>query len=313
MPIVSIGADYSHARPDEAFFTRHGLTFACRYLLDDARDGGKALKKAEALQLSSWGISICSNFEYSIGGMLRGYTQGMADARIALAELRAIGAPRDVVYFSCDTDVSISQIPLVLDYMRGASAILGKANVGVYGEYDLIEAAHAAGYRWLWQCYAWSRGLWSAHATVRQVHNGAFPGEYDADLNHAMTADIGQWTLGDDMSTPQEIAAAVWAFHLPRPDAFDDGVGHSAYEALVGAVNGSQRAARTLTKVNAVYDEVDGAEEALTRVEGLIGALAGGDPQVIAAKVAELLNANLPAATAAATVDLIARRVAGTE
>lgn len=205
MAVVSSGVDYSHARPNQAFFNRHGFTFVCRYLLDDARDGGKALKLPEAKQLTSWGIGICANYEYGIGDMLKGFNQGVADARVALRELILMGAPRRIVYFSCDTDVSISQIPQVLEYMRGAGTVLGKENVGVYGEYDLIEAAHRAGYKWLWQCYAWSRGLWSAHATVRQVKNGAFPGEYDADLNYAMTADIGQWKLGESaMDARQE-------------------------------------------------------------------------------------------------------------
>lgn len=309
---MDTGTDYSRARPDRAFFVRHNLRFACRYLLDDARDGGKALKRAEAQQLTAWGVKICANFEYSIGGMLRGYTQGVADARTSLAELKLIGAPRNVVYFSCDTDISIAQIPLVLDYMRGAASMLGKENVGVYGEYDLIQAAHAAGYRWLWQCYAWSRGLWSPHATVRQVHNGAFPGEYDADLDTAMVADYGQWDTNgwtpregaeDDM-TPEE---HQWLEQLNRlfmegkrlgPDSGQTSGGGVPVAWIVRVVS------QIIASQAAVLAEVDTSEESLAALTTLVGGIQAGDPAVIV----DALKAALPGPVAVEVANEFSRR-----
>lgn len=188
------GADWAGARPTQAQLKTAGVTFGCRYLLDAARNAGKRFTRAEALTVNGWGIDTVSNFEYATNGALLGYKQGVEDARTVLAEIKFLGIPRKVVYFSADFDLSISQIPAVLDYLAGCASILGKENVGVYGEYDLIEAAAKAGYKWLWQTYAWSRGLLSSHATLYQYHNGAFSG-WDGDRDRALTADFGQWNL----------------------------------------------------------------------------------------------------------------------
>lgn len=208
MPTVSIGADWSHANPTKAHLDKHGIEFACRYLLDDARDQGKALKLPEARQLSLWGRTIVANFEYATEPNLT-FAQGAADARTALAELIRMGAPRRVVYFSFDYDAPAAHFPGCMTYLQGAGSVLGMENVGAYGHFRLVEYLAARGIRWLWQCYAWSAGRWSAHATVRQVRNGAFPGDFAGDLNHAQVADIGQWTLNptpeDDMDPNTDV------------------------------------------------------------------------------------------------------------
>lgn len=199
------GCDYSQARPSKAQLDVNGLSFCCRYVLDAARDAGKRFTVTEARQLTGWGKKIVTNFEYSVGGALLGFNQGVIDAKIALAEMKmleAAGAPKGrPIYFSMDKDIFISQIPQVLRYAEGCASVIGKNRVGLYGEYDLIDAAGKAGYKWLWQTYAWSRGLWSPYATVRQTwnhgetrngQNGPFPG-WDGDLDIAQVDDFGQW------------------------------------------------------------------------------------------------------------------------
>lgn len=206
MTVYAQGADYSHARPPLETLRRHNLSFVCRYLLDDARNKGKALKLTEAQQLSAGGMDIVANFEYATQPVLTS-AQGAADARTSLRELEALGAPRRVVYFSFDYDVPASHFVGCLAYLRGAESVLGKGNAGAYGHYRLISYLAGQGIRWLWQTYAWSAGMWSPAATVRQVRNGAFPGEFDGDLNYAMAADIGAWNLeGDDMFTDEDRA-----------------------------------------------------------------------------------------------------------
>lgn len=227
MPVLSVGADYSRARPTAAQLKAHDIKFVCRYLLDDARDGGKALKLPEARQLSALGISIAANFEYATQPTLT-FAQGAADARTALAELKALGAPRHDVYFSFDYNVPPSDFPGVLAYLRGAESQLGKGHAGAYGHYRLVEYLAGHGIRLLWQCYAWSGGLWSVHALVRQVKNGAFPGEFDGDLNHAYVADFGQWTLGDDM-TPEELMN----YEVPSPALGPQKVGELLKQGMV--------------------------------------------------------------------------------
>lgn len=106
-------------------------------------------------------------------------------------------------------------------------------------------------------------------------------------------------TREDDMPTAQEIAAAVWTYQLARPDAFDDGSGHHAGEALVGAVNGSIRSAKTLARLDAVATtlgviaaDVDQAEElgaqgitATREVAALVSAIQANDWDALAARL----------------------------
>ena len=213
---MSTGADYSKARPTLAQLQTHGITFVCRYLIDDARDRGKGLKLPEARQLAAWGIPIVSNFEYATRPLLTA-AQGAADARTAKAELERLGAPRLDTYFSFDYEVPAGEYAGVLAYLRGAGSVLGLGRAGAYGNYGLISYLASHGIKWLWQTYAWSYGHWHPAATIRQTLNGAFPGEFDGDRDESMASDFGQWTLEVDDMTPEQsskldqIHALLWA------------------------------------------------------------------------------------------------------
>lgn len=317
------GVDYSHARPTREMLTRDrtvagigigGMTFACRYVLDDARNRGKALSRTEALELSSWGLGVVANFEYAIAPTLTA-EQGRADARVALAELEEIGAPRRVVYFSFDYDVPVSHYAGVLNYLTGAASVIGAENVGAYGHYGLCQYLGARSVRWLWQTYAWSRGLWSNYATVRQIRNGAFPGEFDGDLNIAMAEDIGAWRVGvseesrDDMdksetsNCPDNLKAAYVALGLPVPTAnpverlwwLADLRGNEA-KSLAGAA----RREATLAANNAADAKTMATEarDLAAQTYALVSSAAGGtgedrvviDYDVLASKVAAILS-----------------------
>lgn len=188
------GVDYSHARPSRAQLDAAKAKFCVRYLIDSARDRGKGLTRTEALTLNSWGRFVVSNFEYEVGGPKRGFNQGVADARTALAEIQEMGIPRRVVYFSIDWDMTDAEWPAVRAYLDGCASIVGKANVGVYGGLRAVSRAYSAGYRWLWQTYAWSGGIWHFSSTIQQYRNDAFP-DWSGDKCRAMVADYGQWSL----------------------------------------------------------------------------------------------------------------------
>lgn len=205
-----LGADWAHARPPADWLKAQNLKFAFRYLIDEGRDKGKGLEPPEVQTLSNAGIYVCANFEYAIHPIGTA-AQGARDARTALAELQYLDAPRRIVYFSFDYDVQNGDLQGCLNYLNGAASVLGKENVGAYGNYRLINFLGGQGFHWLWQCYAWSYGKWSSYATVRQTHNNHWPGQHDADLNVAMVDDIGGWLIGQpgngqeidmDMSTP---------------------------------------------------------------------------------------------------------------
>jgi hypothetical protein len=293
MATVSVGADWSYARPAKSQLDKYGIQFACRYLLDDARNRGKALKRPEALRLSSWGRTIVGNFEYATQPNLT-FAQGTADARVSLAELVAIGAPRRVVYFSFDYDVPLAHFPGVLTYLRGAGSVLGMENVGAYGHFRLVEYLGGQGIRWLWQCYAWSAGRWSGYATVRQVRNNAFPGDFEGDLDYAQAEDIGQWSLTQeadmDMNTPTPSGAPTYGMRYG-----------DAIKALVRGANAATAAAAGVLRLeadDAAHDLKDTQQHAeltaqLTQVIELLDAMQTGDPAELADALADKLGDRL--------------------
>jgi Domain of unknown function (DUF1906) len=322
------GVDYSLARPTRAQLVAAGATFACRYLLDPGRNRGKRLTAEEARQLNDWGLDVVSNFEFDAGGWAKGTAQGQADARVALAEITALGIPRDVVYFSVDTDVPANRMPVVLNYLAGCSVVLGKQNVGVYGSYAVVEAAHAAGYRWLWQTYAWSGGRQSVHATIYQYSNSAFAG-WDGDKNRALVDDFGQWNLldpsqgGSDVSFSDEITidagiAKLSASYLVAGSKLS--AGYLLQLAVLKAHLGSQTAygvaslVQDLVKRVAVLEGAsaeDAARDAALKlsVAGVLSEIhdvgaavtaGGADPQVIADRLAAALGPQLGPAVAEA-------------
>ena len=191
------GCDYSQARPTRAQLDAADLAFCVRYIESAAMDAGKRFTLAEAQQLTSWGRKIVCNFEYATGGMAGGAPAGIRDAKIALTEMKLLGVPKGrPCYFSNDTNT----VPLasVVAYLDGASTVLTPAGygTGLYGGLAPITAAYNAGYRWLWQTYAWSPS-WHPAATLRQTWNAGDtrgrPFPWDGDLDQAMTDDFGQW------------------------------------------------------------------------------------------------------------------------
>lgn len=108
---------------------------------------------------------------------------------------------------------------------------------------------------------------------------------------------------GDDMATPQEVADAVWAKFFARPDAFDDGLGHGAYESAIAAVNAAKRASRLLATVDAiavqlgvVAADVDTLEESEAALLAAVRAIPAGGPGADPDVIVDLLLAKLPPA-----------------
>lgn len=315
------GADWSAARPSIATLTRprtvtlgggtsrslpYGLEFCCRYLLDDARDRGKALKRAEALALSSAGIGICANFEYATRPLLTSL-QGRRDALTARAELEALGAPSWApVYFSFDYDVPSVDLPGAVSYLEGAHGVLGlgrhgERRAGAYGSFRLIDYLGDHGYRWLWQTYAWSGGKWSGAATVRQIRNGAFPGEFDGDLNIAMADDIGAWYLTaqeDDMDLTDKMTRemigpdVVVQYHEAGSDWSDMSLARGVALAGLRGLQARKMTAELAATVRAYVadDAVDDAT-VLARLDAIL--VASADPAELARAIAAALPAEL--------------------
>jgi hypothetical protein len=189
------GVDYSWARPSPAGLYAAGKRFAMRYL---SYDPAKNLSATERTALWQAGLAIGLNWEATAGAALNGAPAGRVAALHAQSQAAALGGGDQVIYFSVDVNVSGGQIATsVRAYFQGIAEVIPAARVGLYGEYDLIEAAQKWGtVSWFWQTAAvgWSpAGKAHPKAHIVQYHNGVTVAGGDCDLDRAMTTDYGQW------------------------------------------------------------------------------------------------------------------------
>jgi hypothetical protein len=180
------GVDIAWDRPTVDQIKEVGAHFVARYFSTDA---SKNLRASEVAAYSAAGIATVVVWETTAGRATAGRTAGVADARVAEQQRKAVGLPGDmVIHFAVDTDTSWSAAAA---YMAGVASVIGQGRTGVYGGYRVIEGAATAGYRYLWQTIAWSNGLWSAHATIRQTGGTTLSG--GADWDAATVPDFGQY------------------------------------------------------------------------------------------------------------------------
>lgn len=188
------GVDYSFARPGGSALRAAGKSFAVRYV-PYAGDGGKGLARDELADLQANGIAVALVWETTAGRMLDGYGAGVTDATVALASAALLGFPKDrPIYFACDTDTTADQLTSVRNYLDGAASVLGRARVGIYGEYDVIDHCLGTGAAtWFWQTYAWSGGRLHPMAHLYQYQNDQTINGAAVDFDRALVADFGQW------------------------------------------------------------------------------------------------------------------------
>lgn len=195
VPVTIEGVDYAWDRPTVSGLVAAGKKFVVRY--GGPGSDGKQIWADELRQLLAAGIAVVANAEGTANGF-RGRTAGIAWAKDAEAHFRGLGMPGDrPIYFSADWDVQAGEMDEVDAALRGAAEVVGAARVGLYGGYNVIRHAQAAGTaRWFWQTYAWSGGRWASGAHLQQYRNGVSLAGGTVDLNRAMVADFGQWGQG---------------------------------------------------------------------------------------------------------------------
>ncbi len=236
------GVDYAWSRPDIGQLAAAGIKFACRY--GGPGSSGKHLTLSEAQALSAAGIAVVANAEGSADGLINGFAAGVSWARLAEEHFRACGMPPGrPIYFSVDFDTTSGDWDELDAAMDGAASVIGRDRVGVYGEYTIIEHFAANGKaRWYWQTYAWSSGRWSAHNHIEQYRNGVtIGGVGSVDLDRALTADYGQWTIGDTDVSPADVKD-IWQHYL-APN------GANMQDHLLGAEGAAVDAAAGVAKL----------------------------------------------------------------
>lgn len=208
------GVDYAWGRPGATALLAANVTFAARYLSHDT--SGKNLDAGEAASLSSHGLDLVTVWESTADRALSGRSGGVADARAAVDQLRAIGMPADMpIYFAADWDADSGDQVAINAYLDGTASVIGRGRVGLYGGFWPIKRAFDAGkITYGWQTYAWSGGNWDPRAQLQQYSNDHVINGVGLDYDRAMKADFGQRRVGQTMALTDDdvakIAKAVW-------------------------------------------------------------------------------------------------------
>lgn len=199
-----LGLDIAWARPTVAEIVATGAHWVARYLSPDA---SKNLTAAEVQEYPAAGLAVVTVFESSAGRATQGRAAGIADANLAEQQRRALGLPDDHIHhFAVDEDTTWASVK---PYFDGVVSVIGLARAGCYGGYPVIEGAYNYGIGYLWQTVAWSGGLWSPHATIRQPGGTLMAGA--ADIDYAEVPDFGQTPRPETNMplTPADIQA-IW-------------------------------------------------------------------------------------------------------
>ena len=183
------GLDYVGAIPT-ATLKAGGVSFVCRYL--------REVGSTEIRSLHVGGIDVILIHEYSGTTPRGGFNNGLADARLALSQANALGAPSSaVIYFAADFDATVAEQPAINAYLRGCASIVGIDRVGLYGGYWPVKRALDAGVlKWGWQTYAWSGGNFDKRCVLYQYSNAhTFAGHgVDYDKFFPVNGFYGQWS-----------------------------------------------------------------------------------------------------------------------
>jgi hypothetical protein len=228
-----LGLDYSGGRPAGAAVARAGYGFVVRYLVNGL-SGRVNVTAAEVTDMHANGVAVALVWERKIIGQpdraTEGHAAGVADAQAADAQAATVGLPDNPIYFCVDFDIpdyspgnasARAKLGPVGDYFEGVLSVLPRDRVGVYGGFYAVSRALDAGLaQWAWQTAAWSGGQEDPRIHLFQRVGTVTVDRVDCDVNEARKDDFGQHPTEDIVTSPQDIAAAVWAYRLPNP-AYD--------------------------------------------------------------------------------------------
>ena len=193
MTAVAKGCDWGWGFPDPAALEAQGIRFAGRYVTRDRT--GKALTLAQAVALSAHGVRVVNIFEDAAGRALTGTINGVADAQFASKFLRQVKCPPGQdIYVAVDVDTG-GKPERVAPYFEGWQRYFPKSRIRAYGSHEVVEWAAANGYGPGMQTTAWSHGLWSDRIAIRQTGEQSKIGSVPIDLDDAVMADYGGWSL----------------------------------------------------------------------------------------------------------------------
>lgn len=207
--MTRFGVDFAFGHPGGAALAAEGVTVVGRYVPYQG-DGGKGLTIEEVIDYHANGLEVFLFWEQEAAMHRGGFSRGKRDAEIAVANLRALGAPDTVaIYPAVDFNPLASDWPLIRDYQRGFISVAGIERTGIYGNYDVIEYAKQMGLAtYFCQCVAWSGGELNPW---RHIFQDVGPNVAGIHVDHLTIYgdEYGQWK-GDQMGLSKEDMVALF-------------------------------------------------------------------------------------------------------
>jgi hypothetical protein len=206
------GVDTNDPNLNPSVAKKGGATFVVRYISQQAT---APMSPAEAKNWSKHGMDLVAVWETSFtrpvdgGSKKANFANGVADARAAKAQMKALGAGKKPVYFAVDSFVQpkhpdklpadrvIKKLASVYPYFDGILSVLGRKRTGAYGSYTLIKGLFDKNKI----AYGWQSADFDAHGRVDpRIHlyqYDIYPpdsfGVGQLDYDQARQADFGQW------------------------------------------------------------------------------------------------------------------------
>lgn len=206
------GVDFSWSRPPVALLKSEQVKWVGRYV--SVPHDSKNLTPDEVSVYRQNGIAIVTLFETVAMRAMGGYSAGFHDGMSARQQARDCGQPDEApIYYTVDFPPTSGQMLTIASYFKGIGDADRGVGVGVYGGFDVVE--YLAGMNlvhYIWQTFAWSRGLWSNGADIRQLTNGVSWNGYLVDINDAEIDDFGQW--GVTLPVPSPLPPTDWQIEM---------------------------------------------------------------------------------------------------
>jgi Domain of unknown function (DUF1906) len=280
------GIDIAWDRPTIAQIKATGARWVGRYF---STDPSKNLTAAEVRDYHAAGLGIVTVWETTTARATQGYQAGIDDANLAEGQRKTVGLPADHVHhFAVDMDTDWASVE---PYFQGVEAVIGKPRTGCYGGRRVIEGAHAAGIKYLWQTVAWSGGVWLPYATIRQPYGTTLNGA--ADYDTAETPDFGQYPRPSEVDMDATQNQMLVDIHNWLAYKGYDYRNAAEDAASLKASGGKTHSPDAWGKLSGAFDGVNTLKAEVSAVQKAVSGLAV--PQLTPAQVQGLAAALAPA------------------
>lgn len=258
--MAALVLDIAWDRPTVAQIKATGAVGVMRYFsTDDTKD----LHKADLAAYTAAGIAVGTVYETTAGRATAGRTAGIADAKDAEKQRKAVGLPASHIHhFAVDKDVAWTDVAA---YFDGVISVLGLARTACYGSYRVVQGAHKAGIRWLWQTLAWSGGLLSPVATLYQSGGTVLGGSADINKVTAASGDWGQTPRPKDPDMPMTPADVKLFLGTQIPEAK---MPNGYIPTVADCLNGTKTAD---TQLGALTKQLTALSATVATVVGMLG------------------------------------------